>query len=315
MVFHFNLDYGWHAFVIEKISDGIKTDWRIYQSWHAKFTLPEWLDLHSWRIAHNHLHTDLYKTYGRGKELTSNDIHQFINELVDYNTSKKPAPDKVPFYIRAYEVKKDFETEPASLSTAFAHGYTFNPIIKHSQAITYLAQLPKNGIMSYSQIDGSMKFYWETPKNMRSFSLKDAKGKAPIIQNFTVQNQKFIAHCTEKTMIYGSCNPDVDAQHRLAELPVIAGGAADLTARKIGVADTLPVQYRPSRRRHSGRGKSRSSYRPARIVRAAPCRAAPAKGRPRARRAGATSTPTAHLNHLRSLYMLSKLPKMLNRVL
>lgn len=76
------LTNGPHAFVVEKVSDGRTTWWRIYQSWYGTFTMTEWLGSAPWRIhTTDTTMTKLYNYYGQGKKLNHGDLHAFINYL------------------------------------------------------------------------------------------------------------------------------------------------------------------------------------------------------------------------------------------
>jgi transcription termination factor NusB len=73
---------GAHVFIIEKMSDGKDTWWRIYQSWFIQHTLAQWLGIDTWEF------TDLpvdewYETYGKGKKLNEKEILKFIIETFE----------------------------------------------------------------------------------------------------------------------------------------------------------------------------------------------------------------------------------------
>jgi hypothetical protein len=114
LLFYVVLYAGTHILVIEKMSDGKKVWWRVYQSWYKYFTLAEWLGIDKWHHKEfKSLLLSFYK-YGEGKRLDKEQIIEFIDSTI--KTMQKeidletvvPIPfeiaQTVSFYIRVFDV-------------------------------------------------------------------------------------------------------------------------------------------------------------------------------------------------------------------
>lgn len=84
VIFHIDHPRDMHAYVVEKISDGKTTEYRIHQSWLGLFTLGQWLGIDEWPS--NLKDYSNYK-YGQGNLLTRSEVTEFIQSTLEYCTN------------------------------------------------------------------------------------------------------------------------------------------------------------------------------------------------------------------------------------
>jgi hypothetical protein len=59
-----------HAFVVEKMSDGKTTFWRVYQSQMGEFSLAEWMGIDKWKLSAEKSYTKQFKLCGEGRKIS-----------------------------------------------------------------------------------------------------------------------------------------------------------------------------------------------------------------------------------------------------
>lgn len=103
-IFHFQSGKDKHAFVIEKISDGQSTSYRIYQSWDCRFSLLQWLGIGT---DLNPINSDSVnrkkqiELYGNGKLLNANELKTFLLSIMQCVMKELKGP---PFHVSIYNV-------------------------------------------------------------------------------------------------------------------------------------------------------------------------------------------------------------------
>lgn len=100
-LFYISSGGGAHVFVIEKLNDGSKTFWRIYQSWYTTYTLAQWLGIAPWRMSADDSPTALFNAYGKGAKLNKEQMTYFIEHFLHIETKISPS---VLTYVRMFNV-------------------------------------------------------------------------------------------------------------------------------------------------------------------------------------------------------------------
>jgi hypothetical protein len=114
---------GGHTFVIEKLSDGKLTWWRIYESWYKQHTLGQWVGIDAWKENVPKIVTELFNMYGLGKKIIKKElILEFFKKIYDNLTKDlkvrkelKETRDysddlieKIELYVRSYDLGLNF---------------------------------------------------------------------------------------------------------------------------------------------------------------------------------------------------------------
>lgn len=96
-----------HAYVIQKVSNGNNTKWRVYQSFFRQFSLAEWLEIEQWKIARQFspYFTTLFYLYGKDKVLTTPLQVERCMQLIFAMCSRPISGDSL--YIRMFKVAQN----------------------------------------------------------------------------------------------------------------------------------------------------------------------------------------------------------------